>query len=462
MKKLIIPVFLITLCSIPATSHSQMFSLWADEDMTSCSIYTDPDSHTFYSVYVFLEPGPTGVFAAEYKIPQIENHFVVWIEKPLVSIDLGNYYGSPGISIGLNTCQSEIFWICRMDMVGIPPRTREYIRIDPHDDTERIIVATCDEPLRPEVEASVYNYLGINYNCAGTPAPWLNYAEASYFNRVVAGFDYGVEPWADPDYFENHFELFAVGEPPETINVIGGEWLEGDWCFCELVLENDMTELRTYNLVANNICSCCGGLAGCDTSEKTFVFSHIATLLQRFSTSVSTGSVALDWSLSSIDPGTIFHVSRRESDEPFAAIGEMTGAALELSYRFEDRSVSGGMTYIYRVEYVSNTDRGILFETEDIETVPIPVTLAQNHPNPFNPSTTIEFYLPAAGHVSLRVFDVSGRLVRILVDSASEPGSHSIGWDGLDENGNSIPSGVYFSRLSAGKTRLSRKMILLR
>ena len=205
-----------------------------------------------------------------------------------------------------------------------------------------------------------------------------------------------------------------------------------------------------------------GGLAGCDTSEKTFVFSHIATLLQRFSTSVSTGSVALDWSLSSIDPGTVFHISRRSPDEPWAIGGEIENTDRELSYRFEDRSVSGGKTYLYRVEYVSDTDRGVLFETDAIETAPIPVTLAQNHPNPFNPSTTIEFFIPDTEHVSLQVFNVSGRLIRTLVDDTSEPGSHSITWDGLDENGNSVPSGVYFSRIRTEKTTLSKKMILLR
>jgi hypothetical protein len=73
--------------------------------------------------------------------------------------------------------------------------------------------------------------------------------------------------------------------------------------------------------------------------------------------------------------------------------------------------------------------------------------LWQNTPNPFNPSTTIAFDLPAAGPLRLSVFDVAGRLVRTLVDDSMPQGSHKTVWDGRDSSGREVGSGSYLARL---------------
>ncbi len=91
------------------------------------------------------------------------------------------------------------------------------------------------------------------------------------------------------------------------------------------------------------------------------------------------------------------------------------------------------------------------------------LSLEQNRPNPFNPVTTIAFTVPSgAEHVSLAVYNVSGRLVRSLVDGAMTPGPHSIAWNGRDDEGRSVSSGVYFARLSADRETSSVKMTLLK
>jgi flagellar hook assembly protein FlgD len=89
-------------------------------------------------------------------------------------------------------------------------------------------------------------------------------------------------------------------------------------------------------------------------------------------------------------------------------------------------------------------------------------SLAQNSPNPFNPSTTIRFTVPEKGRVALNVYDANGRLVRSLVDDVRDAGSHDVTWDGRDNSGASVGSGVYFYRLTAGKFRESKKMVLLK
>ncbi|MBI4719695.1 MAG: T9SS type A sorting domain-containing protein [Chitinivibrionia bacterium] len=96
------------------------------------------------------------------------------------------------------------------------------------------------------------------------------------------------------------------------------------------------------------------------------------------------------------------------------------------------------------------------------ETPPTPLVtcLRQNFPNPFNPATRISYDLAAGAHVSLCVYDVNGSLVRTLVDQSKEPGTFAATWDGENENGEIVASGVYFYRLKAGDFIETKRMIL--
>jgi hypothetical protein len=93
---------------------------------------------------------------------------------------------------------------------------------------------------------------------------------------------------------------------------------------------------------------------------------------------------------------------------------------------------------------------------------PRALRLHQNTPNPFNPSTSIAFDLPHPTFVTLRIYDTAGRHVRTLVDGRMEPDSHSVLWDGVDDGGTPLGSGVYFYRLVAGDRMLTRKLVMLR
>lgn len=93
---------------------------------------------------------------------------------------------------------------------------------------------------------------------------------------------------------------------------------------------------------------------------------------------------------------------------------------------------------------------------------PPALVLQPNFPNPFNPSTTIEYAIPARGRVSLRVFAVNGALVRTLVDGVEGAGSRRVMWDGRDEDGLRVASGVYVLRIEAAGSSQSRKMVLLK
>jgi hypothetical protein len=96
------------------------------------------------------------------------------------------------------------------------------------------------------------------------------------------------------------------------------------------------------------------------------------------------------------------------------------------------------------------------------QTIPKTFVLHQNVPNPFNPMTTIAFELPGRANVRLAIYDVSGRLVRALIDADMAPGHKSVQWNGLDAGGREVASGVYFYRLESAAFNQSRKMVLLR
>ncbi|MFH2056347.1 MAG: FlgD immunoglobulin-like domain containing protein [bacterium] len=94
--------------------------------------------------------------------------------------------------------------------------------------------------------------------------------------------------------------------------------------------------------------------------------------------------------------------------------------------------------------------------------LPTTFALQQNVPNPFNPSTTIEFALPEAAAVTLSIYNALGQVVNIIHDRPLEAGIHQVVWDGTDFADNPVASGLYFYRLQAGDFAETRKMLLLK
>jgi hypothetical protein len=88
--------------------------------------------------------------------------------------------------------------------------------------------------------------------------------------------------------------------------------------------------------------------------------------------------------------------------------------------------------------------------------------LAQNYPNPFNPQTTIAFSLAQRANVHLAIYDVNGALVRTLANEARSAGAYTLDWNGHDDSGRAVASGVYFYKLNAGVFTQTKKMVLLK
>jgi hypothetical protein len=100
---------------------------------------------------------------------------------------------------------------------------------------------------------------------------------------------------------------------------------------------------------------------------------------------------------------------------------------------------------------------------EENNHLPRKFDLGQNFPNPFNPRTTITFNLSSPVSLKLQIFDIKGRLIKTLAGGEMwEAGPHSVSWDGRNDEGNEVGSGIFFYRIESGDFSETRKMVLLR
>ena len=128
-----------------------------------------------------------------------------------------------------------------------------------------------------------------------------------------------------------------------------------------------------------------------------------------------------------------------------------------------DDQVEFNQIYFYQIEAVSLTGQRERFGPVQIRVVP-PYTfsLAQNIPNPINPTTAINYQLPQAVRVHLSIFNLLGQEIVVLVDEMQPAGYHQVVWDGRSKHGQPVASGVYFYRLQADTFQRAKKMLLLK
>ncbi len=198
--------------------------------------------------------------------------------------------------------------------------------------------------------------------------------------------------------------------------------------------------------------------------------SLIPVELMSFSAHSREGLVVLRWATATETENLGFNIYRSvQKNGDFERINEtvIRGAgtsAREQRYEYIDTAVSAGQTYFYKladVDYNGNlTFHGPVSITVDV--LPEKMSLEQNFPNPFNPSTTIRYELAKSGAVQLSIFNLAGQEIRRLVSGVQEAGAHAVVWDGLDDNGIQAASGVYIYRLISQGQRTEKKLILTR
>ncbi|MFQ6604402.1 MAG: FlgD immunoglobulin-like domain containing protein [Fidelibacterota bacterium] len=116
----------------------------------------------------------------------------------------------------------------------------------------------------------------------------------------------------------------------------------------------------------------------------------------------------------------------------------------------------------YKIQIRDLADLGQLGVNDDYVVQPMTYALHQNYPNPFNPETKIRFDLGSAENVKLVIYDINGRVIRTLVNESFSPGMHLVNWNGTNDFGEPVSTGMYIYRIKAGSFLAQEKMLLVR
>ena len=186
--------------------------------------------------------------------------------------------------------------------------------------------------------------------------------------------------------------------------------------------------------------------------------------LSGFSAMINKNNVNLNWHTSSEINNSGFEIERRTSDEnsSWKKISFVNGYGTTneaRSYSFSDNKLNSGK-YSYRLKQIDFNGNFEYFnlQNEVIIGVPSQFELNQNFPNPFNPSTKINFSLPFDSKVKLSIYDISGRLVSTLINNEFKTANYYT----LEFNGSNLSSGTYFYTIEAGNVTDTKKMVLIK
>ena len=211
---------------------------------------------------------------------------------------------------------------------------------------------------------------------------------------------------------------------------------------------------------------------------KTITDNSLPVELAGFKARQVNETVVLEWSTASETEnlGFILHrcikgqewirIANHEESEGLKGAGSTTSSS---NYSFTDRTVEGGYRYEYKlsdVDYSGTIQQtgtiAITTHHRDESNIPDHFMLYGAYPNPFNPTTTIQYSMPEAGAVKLLIFNIQGREVTMLQDATKPPGNYEVQWNGVDQTGNPVSTGVNFCRLTAGEYSKTIRMVYLR
>jgi hypothetical protein len=197
---------------------------------------------------------------------------------------------------------------------------------------------------------------------------------------------------------------------------------------------------------------------------------HVPVELAKFSVEAKPGYIMVSWTTQSETENLGFQIykSASKDGEKEQVNNKIINGAINSQtrsdYNFEDRDVSANATYYYWLGDVSLD--GTIAYHGPIKVIamasPTEYGLEQNYPNPFNPTTSVTYSLKEDGQVSLSVYNMLGQLVRTLVNVNQLAGEHTIVWDGLNDRGMLVPTGMYFYVLEVNGFHSVRKMAMMK
>ena len=211
------------------------------------------------------------------------------------------------------------------------------------------------------------------------------------------------------------------------------------------------------------------GLAVDGEVEDYLIDTLIPVELTGFEVVGQKGIAQISWQTQSESNNLGFHIYRSEkkdgeyvriTDDPINGAGSSESMH---SYSFTDNTAEPGKTYFYKLADVSYNGSITMHEAREV-TIELPqeYSLHQNYPNPFNPETLITFSLKESGLVNLNIYNMNGQLVRSLVSENRNSGQFDVVWNGRNDLGMQVPSGIYMYRIQINDYSQTKRMVLMK
>jgi len=257
----------------------------------------------------------------------------------------------------------------------------------------------------------------------------------------------------------SYYQVYR-SESIDGVKTTLSDWQTG-LSYCDQPDNPDSIYYYWVRAAKNNMGENASEYGGPDTGY--YISSTVPTLLQAYDASFINDKVEISWTLSQINKDAKFYIYRIKVPERIVCECEQEVFSSDgVSYKYIDNEFDYGSVYKYRVDYSYEDKRMMLFETKSIIIPSLRLVLHQNYPNPFNPITKISFVIPKRDMVNLSIYDVEGKLVKVIVHRILARGKKEYIWDGKNMKGVTVNSGIYFCRLKVGQNALTKKMVLLR
>jgi hypothetical protein len=285
----------------------------------------------------------------------------------------------------------------------------------------------------------------------------------------------GSSLWVGPSRVDVRRNIFAFNHGPSTLScgLVSGGAVDCNDMFgnesgdtvCGSDPRNNYSQDPLFcagdELTLNSESPCAANASPCGLQVGASGISCYPLQFNNFHYSATPFAVRLEWNADVSGEVVGIDVYRKEGELP-EVMANQDGPLDPTATTFTDVSVDPGerYTYVLQAEFPSGS-----VVRSQLLTASVPratTTLAQNHPNPFNPETIIEYTLPETERVTIDIFDVAGRRVANLVSGIKGPGEHTVRWDGELSSGQRAATGVYFYRLETRNKTLTRKMVLLK
>ncbi|MCU0642825.1 MAG: YCF48-related protein [bacterium] len=229
------------------------------------------------------------------------------------------------------------------------------------------------------------------------------------------------------------------------------------WFKLEIGTRNGLYDI---DIIDNQV----GWIVGTNSSIIKTDVIVVPVELASFDAMLKNGRVELNWTTASESNNYGFEIQRqRQPMNAWQKVGFIAGNGTTTamnSYTFTDQPDAGGK-YDYRLKQIDLNGK-FQFSSTRVVIIPSKFALHQNQPNPFNPETSIGFELPVNAHVTLEIYNMLGQKIATLIDERRPAGFQKIIWNGKDDLGRQVGSGVYFYRIKSDRFEATRKLVLLR